>query len=335
MGASSFLLGISGVPGTVRVDNVGAAQVRVLETLNVTATPVAGEAPEADYRVRVTAVRPASPAAAGRPGPPRRFVRFLPGEDEDRVVLPGGTLRIAPGRPSARIILRARGSSWDVALQSEVLETALIHAAALQARATVHAAAFRFAGARVLATGATRAGKSTLAAAVLRCGGRIVSDDSLLVGFEHGTPVARALRRDLWLRDGSVHLLPGAGAGAPRGVGARGEERWLFERAGHEASFVDSLEPAVVVHLVRDRRLAGFRLRRLTAAESMARLLTATSPLFLAPRYAAERSRLLPVLTGLVNHAPGFELRMGRGLLTDPAAVLERLAADLSAARRP
>jgi len=41
---------------------------------------------------------------------------------------------------------------------------------------------------------------------------------------------------------------------------------------------------------------------------------------------------LLP-LTGLVNRTPGFELRMGRRLLTDPGTVLERPAAGPSAAR--
>jgi|GEM_PF-2919644 len=334
MRSSSYLVNIRGVPGTVLFDGVGAERVCILEGLNVSTRRAFGPGPEADYRVQVAAVHHSAAVDQGRSRPPRRFIRFLRGENEDRVVLPGGTLWIAPGRPSARIVLRSRRSAWNRALQSEVLEVALIHAGALQGWATLHATAFLIHGVRVLATGPTHAGKSTLAAAVLCCGGRIVSDDSLLVGIEDGAPVARALRRDIWLRDGSLHFLPDEGESGPRGFGARGEGRWLLLRADREESFLDSLGPEIVVRLIRDRRLAGFCLRRLTAAESMAELLTATSPLYLAPRYAAERSRLLPVITGLVNRASCFELRMGRGLVTDPCAVLERLAARIAAADR-
>lgn len=71
------------------------------------------------------------------------------------------------------------------------------------------------------------------------------------------------------------------------------------------------------------------RIARVSAAEALAGLIRATSPLFLSGRYPVERERLLPVLTSLANGTPCFAVRMGRVLLEDPERALQELVASI------
>jgi len=159
----------------------------------------------------------------------------------------------------------------------------------------------------------------------------VVSDDSVILGLDdEGAPSAGALRRDLWLREGSVGLLP-------QGLRARrlwetesfGERRWGLERAANPEFFRTNVHPQAIVLLHRDRRVKGYQLRRVSSAEGLAGLIVASSPLFFSGRYPVERERCMPGLLELVNGVPCFEVRMGRDLVNDPVTTVRRQAEDV------
>jgi len=211
-----------------------------------------------------------------------------------------------------------------------LLETALIHALALRGYVVNHAAALEVDGAVLLAVGPSRTGKSTLCAAVLAAGGAVISDDSVILGLDDGgTPSAGALRRDLWLRDGSVALLPEALRVRLWEASSFGERRWGLDRAEFPGFFRSRVRPQAIVLLHRDRRVSGYKLRRISSAEGLVGLMLASSPLFLSGRYPMEREMCMPGLEALVNGVPCFKVRMGRALVEDPVATVGRLVEEI------
>ncbi len=281
----------------------------------------------AGYRVRVAEVRPrAARLPLRRPG---WWARLRRAGGSDRVVVPGGTVSIAPGVREAEVRLRSPVGA-PPAGSVEVVGVALEHALALHGAAVLHAAAVEVNGVGMVVVGGREAGKSTLAAAVLASGGRVASDDAVVLD---GPGMAvRPLRRDLWFRAGSWRLLPPGLARGLEEVVLPWERRWVLRRSRCGRAAADTVRPVVLVELRRDRRLSEFRVRRLAAGEALAALIRAGSPLFLAPRYREERAALLPVLARAAERLPAFEVRMGRGLLDEPAGTLASLVARLAPA---
>ncbi len=316
------VVGLEGFPGET-LPRLGGLAVELEEE---------GSGRESSYTVRLRGVVPS------RAGPPPRdralspFVRHRRDGPADLVILRGGTVRLVPGSRTAEVTLRGPSRAGSAPWQAEAVLAAVQHALALGGWATLHAAAFELHGMGVVAMGPTHSGKTTLCLAVLAAGGRVVSDDWLAVGAPGdggaGT-VVLPLRRDIWLRGGSLEILAGRIGGKPESVGVRGEGRWRLGRGENRELFVERVRPDVVLHVQRDRRLAGFRVRRSTAAEGLAWLVGAASPLFLGPRYGEERERLLPVLAGLVGEAACFEVRLGRALVERPAETVRALLAAL------
>jgi len=290
-----------------------------------------GEADEAAYRVVAGGggiPRRRTAGAAPRTRRPwRRHVRL---GDEDLLVMPGGRVHLAAGRAEAVVEWSGAGAAADGFVTTTLLETALIHALALTGYVVNHAAALEFGGATLLAVGPSRAGKSTLSAASLAAGGAVVSDDSVILGPDYeGAPSAGALRRDLWLRDGSVALLPNVLRARLWETASFGEQHWGLERAAFPELFQTRVRPQAIVLLHRDLRVRGFTLHRVSSAEGLAGLIQASSPLFLSGRYPVERERCMPELERFVNGVPCFEVRMGRALVEDPAATVRRFFEDV------
>jgi len=265
--------------------------------------------------------------AVDRASPTRRpFQRYLRRKNEDLVLMPGCRLHFVPGRPEALLEIRARVSRVDGFVLTSLLELALTHALAMGGYVVSHAAAFELDGVAVLAVGPTRAGKSTLCASVLAAGGAVVSDDSVILGLDRaGAPVVGALRRNFWLRDGSVDLLPGELRPVLRESDSFGEKRWGLDREASPRCFRPAAGPHAIVLLRRDRRLRDFRFRKLSAADGLVGLILATSSLYLSSRYPIEQERCMPTLTRLVEGVPCFEVRMGRALVEDPVETVLRL----------
>lgn len=285
----------------------------------------------ASYRVVGGGDRtPRRPTREAAPRRRRPWCRHVRRDGEDLVVMPGGRVRFAPGRAEAVVERADSGSSVDSLVTTMLLETALIHALAMGGCVVNHAAALEVGGVNLLVIGSSRAGKSTLSAAVLAAGGVVVSDDLVILGFDdEGVPSAGALRRDLWLRKGSVDLLPELLRARLWETASFGERRWGLERAAFPESFRTRVRPQAIVILRRDLRIRGFVLRRVCSADGLAGLIRASSPLFFSTRYPVERERCMPVLLALVNDAPCFEVRMGRALVDDPASTVRRLAGEI------
>lgn len=251
-------------------------------------------------------------------------------EGEDLVVMPGGRVRLAPGRAEAAVEWAEGSGRVDNFVAMTLLEIAMSHALALSGYVVNHAAAIEIHGKALLAVGPTRSGKSTLGAAVLASGGAVVSDDSIILGLdEEGEASAGALRRDLWVRDGSEDLLPEAMRARLWETTSLGERRWGLERAAFREHFRTRVRPQALLLLRRDLRIRRYVLRRVDSAHGLGALILASSPLFLSGRYPLERERCMPGLTALANSAPCFELRMGRVLVDDPVATIRQLAGDV------
>ena len=146
--------------------------------------------------------------------------------------------------------------------------------------------------------------------------------------------VVGALRRNLWFREGTVDLLPEMLRSSLWEGVSFGERRWGLERGRFPERFRTRVRPSAVLLLRRDKRLQGMRVQRVSAADGLAGLIRATSPLFLSGRYPVERERLMPVLTHLVNGTPCFTVRMGRCLIEDPEGTVERLVAEIGCPAR-
>jgi hypothetical protein len=291
----------------------------------------AGESDTAPYRVVAGGGQTPQRTSVSRVAPTRRpWRRHICRDGEDVVVMPGGRVHLAPGQPKAVVEFRSDEAGIDGFVLMTLLEAALTHALAMSGYVVNHAAAFEIDGTAVLAVGPTHAGKSTLSAAALTAGGAVVSDDSVILGLDgEGAPSAGALRRDLWLRDGSVELLPEALRGRLWEAASFGERRWGLERAAFPELFRTGVRTQAIVLLRRDLRVRGFALRRVSSADGLAGIILASSALFLSGRYPVERERCMPALLALVDSAPCFEVRMGRSLVEEPAATVRRLVEDV------
>jgi hypothetical protein len=285
----------------------------------------------ASYRVVAGQDRRARRRAADAvPRGRRPWRRQTRRDGEDMVAMPGGRVRLAPGRPKAVVEWREGAAAGDEFVAITLLEIALSHALAISGHVVSHAAAVEVGGMTLLAVGRTHSGKSTLSAAALAAGGAVVSDDSVILGLDDdGAPTAGALRRNLWLRDGSEGLLSEKLRARLWEASSFGERRWGLERAAFPELFRTAVRPRAIVLLRRDRRIRGFSLRRVSSADGLAGLILASSALFLSGRYPVERGRCMPGLQALVDGAPCFEARMGRALIEEPAVTVRRLAEDV------
>ena len=240
--------------------------------------------------------------------------------------LAGGSLRLRP----------AGGDTITCSLDTPaprrvtfplLLEMAVIHALALEGIPVFHGAGFTLGGSAVLALGQSGAGKTTLAAAAIRAGGKVISDDSVIaLRRRSGSLSVQPFRRDLQVRPGSRRLFPRAVAPLLKPLPGALEPKWTLRR-GDAPCFTDDVSLNRIWILTLDRRLQGCRIRPLHQAEALVALIQGSSPLYLSERYPGERAALMPVLRSLVERVPAYGVRMGRALLEDPVAELEGLLA--------
>jgi hypothetical protein len=241
--------------------------------------------------------------------------------------LAGGSLRLRP----------AGGDTITCSLDTPalrrvtfplLLEMAVIHALALEGIPVFHGAGFTLGGSAVLALGQSGAGKTTLAAAAIRAGGKVISDDSVIaLRRRSGSLSVQPFRRDLQVRPGSRRLFPRAIAPLLKPLPGALEPKWTLRRGDAAPCFTDDVSLNRIWILTLDRRLQGCRIRPLHQAEALVALIQGSSPLYLSERYPGERAALMPVLRSLVERVPAYGVRMGRALLEDPVAELEGLLA--------
>jgi len=256
-------------------------------------------------------------------GPAKPVAERNAGAGEFRECRDDGYVGLCPGIGSRVVVDSTTGSLS--ASSVELIDIGLIHALALEGVLALHASVFDVYGARVVAVADSGAGKSTLAAAAIRCGGKVVSDDAVVAAVMPEGVMVASFRRDLVLRPGSLELLPES----------------VREDVG-EAMFVDGprriLErdvcPAVFTPMIRPDRLwmleldtSRFRgtVTPISQSEAAVALIRGATPLHLSPRFPTERSRVLPVLTSLIEQVEASHVVLGTDLITEPEASLQRL----------
>jgi hypothetical protein len=157
----------------------------------------------------------------------------------------------------------------------------------------------------------------------------VVSDDLLLAGVDaDGSAAVTPSRRDLGFRDDTRPVLTTQLRQRLVRETDGEDTRWVLRRISSSRWFVDLITPRAVWAVSVDRRLNHSRAVPISQAQTLAALIASTSALFLGPGFATERSALLPMLTSLARVTEGFRIRLGRDLLHDSTAALDRLAAS-------
>jgi hypothetical protein len=208
------------------------------------------------------------------------------------------------------------------------LETALTLHFARTGALILHACGFRLQSTDYLALGPSGSGKSTLAAAVLRAGGRLLTDDQLICYRVAGRIQAHWLRRNLLFRRGSTQCLPATLQDQLEEVTVNGETRYLLSRNRIADLALERIQPEIVLHLIPDT--SGLRhptipqLDRLSQAQAFAGLLQAASPGLFGDRFATA-APLRSITAEMTAHARHYRLQTSRTLLTAPQQEFRRI----------
>ncbi|HEX8618058.1 MAG TPA: hypothetical protein VF911_10775 [Thermoanaerobaculia bacterium] len=170
----------------------------------------------------------------------------------------------------------------------------------------LHASAVVLDGKAIVFTGAAGAGKSTTAAAFVKRGAAMLTDDVAAIPWQDGQPHIASGYARIRLWDDSAAALFGAAEALPR-LTPTWEKRYLDA----SASFVDDLVPlhAIVVLEARD---ASTRVRRLHGHEAAMAVLARTSvPAFID---ASRRADELAQVAELVSSVPVYAVTPRREL---------------------
>ncbi len=203
---------------------------------------------------------------------------------------------------------------------------ALTRALALQGGMVVHAMAFAYQGVGYLALGDSGAGKSTLAVAVLLAGGRVVSDDMLLLASPAGQPTAAPFRAEIVVRDTVYRHFGERLAAGSIPVAERivcGERKWSIERARIADRCLSRMRVDRILLLdVADReRASAWR----DASNARAYAALVAQSYFFRHRHPLEQAALTEVLRSLGRSARVARVRFGTDLLNDPVRALDGL----------
>lgn len=220
-------------------------------------------------------------------------------------------------------LLRCR----PVEIPWDVMGIACLHVAIRKGGLPLHGACFLLGGECVLALGSSGDGKSTLAAAAISAGGRVVSDDFLLVGMAGGAPTVVSLRSDVTLRPASHHILK-IGEDARRrsqGSGTLDRQLQVFRREIAPAAFIDSGVPGQIWEVKVARNQSLTTVEPLEPADTLAVIIGASSPLYFGPGFARERRSCLELSNSMISRCRAFRILLGQDLLDAPASTVRRV----------
>jgi len=212
--------------------------------------------------------------------------------------------------------------------EAGIVRGAVCYALGEQGVLFIHAAGVARDDLCVLALGDSGAGKSSLTAAGLSAGCRVISDDALMVaGGAEAEPFAvHANRTDIFLNPDAVPLLPESirrcvGNAAPL------TGKCVLSRRAAPAHFLTRGTPTHLLLLDPSHRTADTEIRRASQAEALAALVAACTTLVLS-KLAPDAPAMQTALR-LVATVPAFHVRVSRDLMIHPAQTLERLLVEL------
>ncbi len=248
--------------------------------------------------------------------------RVTKGGDELR--FPTGLIRLTRGSPIIHVEWDPVGR-WLDGPSPDLMETAVGLALGQLGVTCLHAVAFQIGPVTILGVGGSGAGKSTIAAASIRSGGQVTSDDSVLARLCDGRVQLGPLREYFSFRDATLGVLPPR----LRAAATEGADSHVLHRRACPHNLSSVVVPGRLWHLKIDRRLRTSRIRPIPPQEALIALVSSASLLTLSPRYPSARTQALSVLTGLAEGCGGFDVRLGRDLLEDPTSTLLRLCDEV------
>lgn len=233
---------------------------------------------------------------------------------------------------SAMVTIRADHQAGDPRHIPLAMDFAFAQQWARLGYACIHGALLEVDGAGVLVLGQRGAGKSVLASSALVAGGRIVSDDQILVGVRDGALVGERIRAFLSLRQ----------SWAARTLFEGSNDTWRMNRSGNRAFLaIDAASDRFPDHghidhvwlLTRPRagRQTHSTLERLSQAELFAALITATQPLLLGADFPHERRLLQGLFVRLLQTRSIARLETGQDIVQNPMDSWRRLFAQVVA----
>lgn len=272
-------------------------------------------------------VRPSGGRVSCRPTIPTRphDIRWRPHKGHGLISTPHGHVKIVDDEPRQIDGPDPSDPVWLPAVE-DLLDVAFSAAAASQSVLILHTSAWRLAGRSVMAIGASRSGKTTLAVAAFSCGGSVLGDDAALLGFDrHHCLQLVSFRKDVILRRTSRRVMEPAARETLPMVSTLEASRWVIPRDRYRERFLDRLAPGLLLIASIDRRLRESRIVPLDQARALSALIMSSAPLYLSHHFPKARSRAFPVLVQLARTVPGYRVRLGRDLLDDPAGTMARL----------
>lgn len=239
-----------------------------------------------------------------------------------------GVVRWRANRPLTEILLAADAPPS----LSGALGVGLLRACSLAGLLVLHAAVVAYRGRGWLALGPSGRGKSTLAAAVLRAGGRVVSDDLVLLQAVPDAAACRGFtahpfRDDLYLRGDVSPLLPSAAASALVPEQRLSGIKLRLRRTAVPESFAAYAALDAVAVLGAGPRPCHSAVHVLHQAAGFAAVVSALN-YQLSP---AAGPPLLAAAQQLVSACPVVGLDVGTELLAHPRQELERIHVLLAA----
>ncbi|WP_200237494.1 hypothetical protein [Thiohalocapsa halophila] len=195
----------------------------------------------------------------------------------------------------------------------------------------LHGACFALGSASVIAVADSGAGKSSLSAAAVASGGRLISDDSLLVapGVADERVLVYPNRADASFLPDTASLLPHSlqrllqdGATTPTG-------KLVLSRLAAPGHFQACSAPTHLLLLDAQDRNEQTRVTPASQAQALSALIGASSRLAfsrLAPDSAALRTAKM-----LATALPAFRVRVSNGLIESPVRTLQTLLTDIRA----
>lgn len=219
---------------------------------------------------------------------------------------------------------------------SGALGVGLVRSLSIAGNLVLHAAALHYRGLTLLALGPSGAGKSTLCAAALRAGGRVVSDDLVLLTQPDepadvgGQIWLHPYRADMLLREGSHRLLPNALADTLKPEQRLSGPKLRLDRGVAPEAFAARAALSCIAILGQGPRRASSQVRPLDQAGALVGILSALlyrlSPIARGPLMDAARR--------LASGYPAVQLDVGARLLSAPVDELEQIHTALLTARK-
>jgi len=288
------------------------------------------EGSETGARVlRLVVPREARESSATEPGRIRIGIRG--GDGLAPLELRIGPHGVFPGNGAEPDRVRYSSRRPPSAVEHELLvDLGVNHLLARQGLPVIHGCAFKLGDASVLGLGESFSGKTTVSVAAMRAGGRVVSDDVVLVAPDEAERYSLLPVRSYgWLRGRTREIIPSELRKKMVENDENGQPRWVLNREDGGAGFVEETTPNVIWIQSVDRRLKESRIESVDQGQVFAALIRASSPLYLSRHCPEIRDKLIPVFRSLCEQCRGFRVRLGRRLLDDPVGEMERLV-DLS-----